>query len=145
VPVLEVTACLLDQPFITEAYVVPVLDIFAGGMQVAIVLRLGKIPPVPAQLRENAPEGSALSLHALRVFLSQFLEEYKLPVILRILSDEEDVPRTQSGKPLLITIATKFFPQPLEGSLDGLPADVQICRASIRKEPVAWDWGALRY
>jgi malonyl-CoA/methylmalonyl-CoA synthetase len=145
VPVLEVVACLLDQPFIAEAYVVPVLDIFAGGKQVAIVIRLRKSSLVPAELQEGAPKGSALSLHALRVHLSQFLEEYKLPTILHILGDEQDVPRSQSGKPLLNAIAGEFFPQPLEGSLEGLPAEVQVCRTIIRRNPVAWDWGALRY
>lgn len=129
---------LLALPCMSEAYVVPVLDVFAGGSQVAAVVRLRRDPLT------NNTAASSLSLHKLREELSSSLPEFKLPTLLRILTDGEDIPRSQAGKPAPRDIATTFFPQPVEGSLKGLPDDVQICNTATGDGPVAWGWGAMR-
>ncbi|KAJ5260477.1 hypothetical protein N7478_012082 [Penicillium angulare] len=133
VPILEVEESLLALPCISEAYVVPILDVFAGGSRVAVVVRL-----------RNNTASSSFSLHTLRAELSSSLSEFKLPTLLRILTDGEDIPRSQAGKPAPREIATTFFSQPVEGSLKGLPDEVQICSAAAGDGPVAWGWGAMR-
>lgn len=138
VPILEVEESLLALPYISEAYVVPILDVFAGGSRVAAVVRLRRDPLT------NNTAASSLSLHTLRAELSSSLPEFKLPTLLRILTDGEDVPRSQAGKPAPRYIATTFFPQSVEGSLKGLPDDVQFCNAATRDDPVAWGWGVMR-
>jgi malonyl-CoA/methylmalonyl-CoA synthetase len=143
VPILEVEEHLLNLPHISEAYVVPVLNVFGGGQQVAAVIRLRK-KSASANLNEDSTTALKLSLHALRLDLSVHLAEFKLPTLLRILADDEDIPRSQAGKTMPKEIVPRFFPQPVEGSLDGLPENVQQCSTTIRKGPVAWDRGALR-
>lgn len=143
IPILEVEEQLLNLSYISEAYVVPVLNVFGGGQQVAAVIRLRK-NCTSAVLNEDSGAALTLSLHQLRLDLSVHLAEFKLPTLLRILTDEEDIPRSQAGKTLPKEIVYRFFPQPVEGSLEGLPTDVQQCSAMIRKTPVAWERGALR-
>ena len=69
VPILEVTACLLDQPFISDAYVVPVMDASSGGTVVSAVLRLQN-NLIPVELQEGKTKDLMLSLPALRAHLS---------------------------------------------------------------------------
>ncbi|KAJ5937048.1 hypothetical protein N7466_003498 [Penicillium verhagenii] len=137
VPILEVEENLLALPYISEAYVVPILDVFAGGSQVAAVVRFRKD-------HTNNTAASSPSLHAIRAELSSSLPDFKLPTLLRILTDGEDIPRSQAGKPAPRDIATVFFPQPDEGVLNGLPDDVQFCNTATKDGPVAWGLGAMR-
>ncbi|KAJ5915313.1 hypothetical protein N7454_011067 [Penicillium verhagenii] len=137
VPILEVEESLLALPCISEAYVVPILDVFAGGSQVAAVVRSRKDHVT------NDTAASSLSLQALRAELSSSLPDFKLPTLLRILTDGEDIPRSQAGKPAPRDIATTFFPQPVEGVLE-VPDDVQFCNTATKDGPVAWGLGAMR-
>ncbi|KAJ5711002.1 hypothetical protein N7488_005158 [Penicillium malachiteum] len=138
VPIIEVEESLLALPCISEAYVVPILDVFAGGSQVAAVVRLRR------DHLTNNTAASSLSLQTLRAQLSSSLPDFKLPTLLRILTDGEDIPRSQAGKPAPRDIASKFFPQPVEGVLKGLPDDVQFCNTATKDGPVAWGLGAMR-
>ena len=144
VPILEVEEHLLNLSYISEAYVVPVLNVFGGGQQVAAVIRLRKSCVSAGTDDEDSAIVLNLSLHTLRLNLSVHLAEFKLPTLLRVLADEEDIPRSQAGKTMPREIVSRFFPQPVEGSLEGLPVNVQQCSTPIRKGPVAWDRGALR-
>lgn len=96
--------------YISEAYVLPVLDLEVRGVAAALV-------------RLNC-RNSDVDLRRIRDDLSLSLELYKLPVLLYILKDGEEVPRTASDKVLKAQALDKFFRirgyRPLEYSVNGV-------------------------
>lgn len=81
--------------YISEAHVLPVLDRVVRGLAAALV-------------RLNC-RNSDVDLRRIRDDLSLSLELYKLPVLLYILKDGEEVPRTASDKVLKAQALDKFF------------------------------------
>ncbi|KNG90486.1 hypothetical protein ANOM_001221 [Aspergillus nomiae NRRL 13137] len=93
----ELESQLLDLSYITDAYVLPVKDHGAGGL-VAALVRLQK------------QEGESTTLKQIRDDLAATnLPSYKLPTLLRVLQNEEQVPLTSSDKVLKKECLRKFF------------------------------------
>jgi acyl-CoA synthetase (AMP-forming)/AMP-acid ligase II len=82
-----------------------------------------------------------ISLDKLRGDLSQSLPAYTLPTKLRVLDDDEVLPRTVSYKIQRKQTATKFFG-------DSAAVDrVQVCsklQAGKDRPVKAWDWAGLQ-
>lgn len=124
----EVEARLTELPYISEAHVVPA-D-FNLSRQVAALIRL-------------ETSKTSVALLELRKDLQDKLQKYKLPTLLRILEDGEQVPVTATGKLSRKKIAEKFFTLPEEGTLpfgmefyDGL--------TEINGPRKAWDWAGIK-
>lgn len=90
---------------------------------------------------------SHVDLARIRADLEGVLAAYMLPVVLRILQDGEQLPRTDSGKPIKKRIlaellgTTEWFPA------ENLPEGVEYCGCN----PVVdegktrpWDWGGMQ-
>jgi malonyl-CoA/methylmalonyl-CoA synthetase len=93
----ELERQLRDLLYITEAHVLPVKDHGAGGL-VAALVRLQK------------QEGESTTLKQIRDDLAATnLPSYKLPTLLRVLQNEEQVPLTSSDKALKRECLRKFF------------------------------------
>ncbi|KAJ5463790.1 hypothetical protein N7475_008734 [Penicillium sp. IBT 31633x] len=129
----ELERQLLDLPYITEAHVLPVKDHGAGGL-VAALVRLQK------------REGDSITLKRIREDLAATnLASYKLPTLLRVLQNEEQVPLTPSEKVLKRECLQKFFhiseyipdPYAVEG--------VEYCgnQLDLAASSRLFDWGGL--
>lgn len=129
----ELERQLLDLPYITEAHVLPVKDHGAGGL-VAALVRLQK------------QEGDSITLKRIRDDLAATnLASYKLPTLLRVLRNEEQVPLTPSEKVLKRECLRKFFhiseyipdPYAVEG--------VEYCgnQLDLAASSRVFDWGGL--
>ena len=126
---------LTDLPYISEACVIGVPNHETGQLCAAVVrLRCGKMPP------------GETPLGVIRSDLARTLPPFMLPVLLRILQDGEDLPRTISGKPIKRNILKDYF-----GIMDGTPA--QRVPAGIQQWAVPrradgeykpWDWCGLQ-
>ena len=93
----ELERQLLDLSYITEAHVLPVKDHGAGGLVAALV-------------RSQKQEGDSITLKRIRDDLAATnLASYKLPTLLRVLQNEEQVTLTSSGKVLKRECLRKFF------------------------------------
>jgi malonyl-CoA/methylmalonyl-CoA synthetase len=91
----------MELPYIAEAHVLPVLDYEAQGLAAALV-RLQKT---------DSAEDMRLEVNLLKIRqdLSSKMELYKLPALLRILHNKEELPMTSSGKLLKPQALEKFF------------------------------------
>ncbi|KXG49714.1 AMP-dependent synthetase/ligase [Penicillium griseofulvum] len=129
----ELERQLLELPYITEAHVLPVKDHGAGGLVAALV-----------RLRKQ--EGDSITLKRIRNDLAAMnLASYKLPTLLRILRNEEQVPLTPSEKVLKRECLREFFhiseyipdPYAVEG--------VEYCgnQLDLAASSRVFDWGGL--
>ncbi|KAJ5166296.1 uncharacterized protein N7482_005077 [Penicillium canariense] len=100
IPILEVEAVIMGMPYVAEAIIVSVDDADAAKNAAALV-RFEIYPPFETE--------SISTLHRMRAdIMSKGMEAYKLPNMLHILQDDEDVPgplrvRSSGEKPLLST------------------------------------------
>ena len=101
VSVLEVEKRLVELPYISEAYVLPIMDYEAREL-VAAVIRLKK----DVVSDKNHPQ---VNLQKVRDDLSLTTEPYKLPRLLRILGEEDTIPFTASEKARRNEIRIKYF------------------------------------
>ena len=102
----------MELSYISEAFVVAVPDPDAGDRVGAIV-----------RLSESQ---SVVTLEMLRHDLADFLPQYKLPTLLRILSDSDKLPKTRSDKLQREATQKVMFPKSPEAMIQTLPAEVQI-------------------
>jgi malonyl-CoA/methylmalonyl-CoA synthetase len=127
VPILEVENVVVALPYVIEAAVVGVPDP-ACANQIGVVVRL----------RQGMAK---LSLDQLRSDLSNSLPAYTLPTKLRLLDNDEQLPRTISYK-----IQRKQTAQSLFG--DRATAERVQVWATLqdgKDRPVkAWDWAGLQ-
>ncbi|OOQ87248.1 hypothetical protein PEBR_18219 [Penicillium brasilianum] len=127
VPILEVENAVIALPYVAEAAVVAVPDP-ACANQIGAVIRL-------------RPGMAQMPLDKLRNDLSPSLPAYTLPTKLRVLDDDEMLPRTVSYKIQRKQTATKFFG-------DSAAVDrVQVCpklQAGKDRPVKAWDWAGLQ-
>jgi malonyl-CoA/methylmalonyl-CoA synthetase len=98
IPVMRVESNLQDLPYISEACVFAAPDPDATELCAAV-----------ARLRENNPQGQRNILSRIRADLSKVLPSYMLPIVIRILKDGEEVPKTQSGKTVRRFVWKTFF------------------------------------
>ena len=101
VSVIELEKRLLELPYISEAFVLPIMDYEAREL-VAAVIRLTE----GVANDESRPE---VNLHKIREDLSSTTEPYKLPRLLRVLQEGETIPLTTSEKALKNEIRQKYF------------------------------------
>lgn len=128
VPIHEVEARLVQLPYVSEAYVV--------------AATYGYKRQVAALIRASSPN-AAISLLQIRLDLQDRLQAYKLPTLMRILQDNEQVVETKSGKPRRDTIAKQYFPISDD---EPLPAGFEVCDPSLKfagSTRKAWDWGGM--
>lgn len=129
----ELERQLLELPYIAEAHVLPVKDHGAGGL-VAALVRLQK------------QEGYGITLKQIRNDLAATnLASYKLPTLLRVLQDEEEVPLTPSEKVLKRECLRKFF-QISEYIPDSYAVEgVEYCgnKLDATASSRVFDWGGL--
>ncbi|CAM1509752.1 Fc.00g000870.m01.CDS01 [Cosmosporella sp. VM-42] len=133
---LRVQNSLTDLPYISDAYVVGVPDHEAKELCGAVL-----------RIKKDAVNTEQVSLARIRLDLMGGLPTYMLPVLLRILSDEEDVPRTVSQKPIKKRILQELFgitdywsvdnPNPKVESWGNQPEQIQA-----KTRP--WDWCGLQ-
>ncbi|KAF3914554.1 hypothetical protein ABW20_dc0110498 [Dactylellina cionopaga] len=112
ISILEVEAGLAELSYISEAAVVAVPDP-ENGHRIAALLRL------------SARQGE-VTLGLLRTDLARHLPQYKLPTLLRILSDSENLPKTRSGKVMREAAQKAMFPKAPEAAIQTLPREVQV-------------------
>ncbi|KAJ5673503.1 acetyl-CoA synthetase-like protein [Penicillium longicatenatum] len=98
IPVLELEERLIQLPYISEAYVLPVLDHEAQGLAAALVRLRG-----PHETLQN------INLRKIREDLASNMELYKLPALLFILKDGEEVPKSASEKVMKAQALEKYF------------------------------------
>lgn len=91
----------MDLPYISEAHVLPVLDHESGGL-VAALVRLRK-------QTVNQVHGDITLRHIREDLAARNMVSYKLPTLLRVLRDDEQVPLTASGKALKKESLRKYF------------------------------------
>ncbi|PTB62264.1 acyl-CoA synthetase-like protein [Trichoderma citrinoviride] len=90
ISVLELEQRLTDLPYISEAHVLPVREREAGGL-VAALVRLCK--------HDGDEKRCEVDLRTIRENLARAgVVSYKLPTVLRVLQEGEQVPYTASGK-----------------------------------------------
>ncbi|KAJ5903493.1 hypothetical protein N7504_005876 [Penicillium tannophilum] len=98
IPIVELEGSLIDLPYIKEAYVIGAPDHEAKELAAAIV-----------RLKACTDNGEAITLKKIRKDLSATLATHKLPALLRILQDGEEIPRTAGGKSIKPGLLQKFF------------------------------------
>jgi malonyl-CoA/methylmalonyl-CoA synthetase len=95
---MRVESNLQDLSYISEACVCAVPDRDATELCAAVV-----------RLRDGNLAAQQSVLHRIRADLSEVLPAYMLPTIIRVMKDEEVVPKTQSGKIVRRFVAKRFF------------------------------------
>ncbi|KAI1978077.1 hypothetical protein LOZ53_001486 [Ophidiomyces ophidiicola] len=102
VPILAVEQCLMNLPYISEAHILPVLDHEASGVVAALVR--------PRKRKTTGEEYERITLQKIREDLAAAkMSWYKLPTLLRVLQDDEEVPMTASDKILKQESLRKYF------------------------------------
>ncbi|PKX95423.1 long-chain fatty acid--CoA ligase [Aspergillus novofumigatus IBT 16806] len=117
VSILEVELSLQSLPYVTEACVLAIPDA-AVRYRVGCLLRIRR--------------GEYVNLERIREDLSSHLEAYKIPTVLRCLSDGESIPRTGTEKIIRFQTARNYFPQTSLGDTGSLPPDVESPSSSVQ-------------
>lgn len=125
----------MDLPYITEAYVIGAPDHEAKELAAAIV-RLN-----------DCWDKDQITLNKVRKDLSAILATHKLPALLRVLDEGEEIPRTAAGKPIKRGWLKQFF-----GIQDFVPAGYSWPRTEywgnqpeqVLAEIRPWDWCGLQ-
>jgi len=105
VSVVEVEKQLKDLPYISEAYVLPIMDYEVVELVGAIV----RFRHPNNREQKGKDENPDIDLCKIRQDLSSVLEMYKLPTMLRILRAEEEVPLSVSSKVLKPQLRQMYF------------------------------------
>jgi malonyl-CoA/methylmalonyl-CoA synthetase len=140
---------LRDLPYIAEGYVLAVQDT-NFKYRVAALIRLAPFTTSASEKPsvDGSSQESTVSLEKLRKDLSMSMEMYKLPTLLRILLDEETVPKARVHKILRKQAVEQYFPQSVAGMTDSLPPAVEVWDIADGPEPRPrreWDWGGIEY
>ncbi|KAH8820208.1 hypothetical protein F5884DRAFT_865877 [Xylogone sp. PMI_703] len=148
IPILELESSLMNLPYILEAFVIGAPDHEAKELPAAIV-RLRKPYHSPHERLSGAelPGDYHITLQRIRRDLSATLAIHKLPAMLRILNDGEDVPRTPSDKPIKRGLLKNFFnisdfvtPKYCEPNVEYWGNHCEQTRSQTRP----WDWCGLK-
>ncbi|KAL7928917.1 acyl-CoA synthetase-like protein [Trichoderma chlorosporum] len=137
ISVLELEQHLVNLPYISEAHVLTVRDHHAGGLAAALV-RICK---------QNANEEERnINLQTIREDLANAgVVSYKLPTLLRLIPDGEQVPQTASGKAQKREALRKYF-----GIVEHLPDQYEHegveywgNKLDLATSSRLFDWGGL--
>ncbi|RLL95856.1 hypothetical protein CFD26_103716 [Aspergillus turcosus] len=130
VSILELEHALMSLECVTEAYVVPVADAEYGEQAAAI------IRPCSGFKQQT------ISLQSVREDLSKMLPIYMLPTMLLVLSADEVLPQSSSGKISRATLQKKYF------NHAGLDAHkTEVCKVDSKLKSAGyrpWDWAGLQ-
>lgn len=98
------------------------------------------------KLKTAKGQRKTISLRQLRADLSETLVMYKLPTVLRILTEEEQFPMTASNRLKIQDALKLYFPQSANESIKDLPAEVEVCdyTEGISDKPARqWEWSGM--
>lgn len=129
----EVESELAKHPFISEAIVLGIQDTSAGQLVAALVV-----------INDDTPEGNSLELSAVRRWLAveRQMNAYKLPTVLRLVTKNQELPMTLSGKFIKRRIRDIFFNQ------EELKSDrVQVHDLSTNEPDIGgrpFDWAGIQ-
>jgi malonyl-CoA/methylmalonyl-CoA synthetase len=134
ISIIELEQHLMKLPYVSEAHVLSVLDYECQGLAAALI-RL-------TNSRERQDNIADIDLRKVREDLSLTLELYKLPAFLRILTDEDEVPYTASGKPLKSQMLERYFQISGYCPRNYVVPGVEFwgSRGDLSVERRAWDW-----
>ncbi|KAH7140347.1 hypothetical protein B0J13DRAFT_637862 [Dactylonectria estremocensis] len=135
---LAVENSLMELPYIAEACAVGVPHKEALQLCGAVV-RLRRTSVVPPK---------AISLTRIRSDLRGKLPQYMLPIVVRILKDDENFSRTASGKCIKPKVLREYFGTTEWFSVDDLPPGVEYCGSTVpmivEAETRPWDWSGIQ-
>lgn len=109
ISVAEVEKGLMDLPYISEAYVLAVMDYDARELVAAVVRLCSPNGTRGSDLDEKKPEQLEINLRKIRDDLSSTLEPWKLPILCYILQNGEKVPVSPSDKVLKPQMREQYF------------------------------------
>lgn len=128
---MQVETYLIALPYIAEGYILPVEDPQCDTRVAALV-----------RFRDGSVE---INLNALRQDLSKDMPAYQLPTVLRVLRDDETVPRTWSDKVAMMKAIHMFFPQDSEDRLCGEATEILDISQFMKAETTKmWDLAGMR-
>lgn len=131
----ELRDSILSLPYIEDAYVLSIPD-------AEIRSRVGAL----LKVKGGEKQKSSISLHKIRTDLAVNLATYKLPTVLRILTDDEQFPMTTSNR-LKIQDALKiYFPQTANESVKDFPVEVEVCdftQEVLDRPARQWEWSGM--
>ncbi|KAB8274701.1 hypothetical protein BDV30DRAFT_225619 [Aspergillus minisclerotigenes] len=140
VSILEVELRLLELPFIHEGCILgaPEPD---NGTRVAALVRFKS--PRASSACATCANGSQPSLQLLRESLAADLPVYMLPTALRVLGEDEEIPRTASHKVIRSKAIEQYFPLTDSGEI-AEPVELWDLGKSEPSGPrKIWEWGGL--
>lgn len=140
VSILEVELRLLELPFIREGCILgaPEPD---NGTRVAALVRFKS--PQASSACATCANGSQPSLQLLRESLAAELPVYMLPTALRVLGEDEEIPRTASHKVIRSKAIEQYFPLTDSGEI-AEPVELWDLGKSEPSGPrKIWEWGGL--
>ncbi|GAB1318646.1 hypothetical protein MFIFM68171_08856 [Madurella fahalii] len=136
IPALVVEASLMDLPYVADACVLGVPYHEARQLCGAVI-----------QLRHDCTE-EVVNLAKIRADLAGVIAAYMLPVVLRVLKEGEQLPRTDSGKPIKRRILSEFLGTTEWFPAENLPDSVEYfgCALPVMDEKTAgaWDWAGMQ-
>ncbi|KAK2868022.1 hypothetical protein FQN49_003234 [Arthroderma sp. PD_2] len=133
---VDVESRLLDLPYISDACAVAVPSHNYKQLCAAIV-----------QFQPDIKSTSQPDLAKIRSDLSSSLGVHMLPNLLRVLKDDEKLPRTISEKPIRRQILQEYFGVVNGAPPENLPLEVQRCEKPFvpSREPKAWERAGLQF
>ncbi|KAF3491791.1 uncharacterized protein GIQ15_01308 [Arthroderma uncinatum] len=141
---LELEDKLSDLPYISEAAVIAVPDI-------EILHRVGVIARLKSGTTSDGTDqdGQPVNmLYKIRRDLTEMkVEQYKLPTLLRVLKDDEIIPRTTTDKVIRKKVLEIFFPQSADCRVEDLPKEVLAWDIKNDKKAGStglWDWAGAQ-
>ncbi|KFY90777.1 hypothetical protein V500_04957 [Pseudogymnoascus sp. VKM F-4518 (FW-2643)] len=142
VPILEVEMRLLQLPFISEGCILQASDAHNGQI-VAALVRLRN--PEKTYLGDSGKVQRLEKpyLQVLRNSLGGALPTFMLPTALRILQDEEEIPRTPSLKVIRGKAAEQYFPRSKSCELLTNVEVLDLGNNRDSRTRKVWDWGGL--
>ncbi|TWU75935.1 hypothetical protein ED733_006343 [Metarhizium rileyi] len=134
IPILSLEHALEDLPYVSEGHIVAVPDHESNEL-CGVLARV-----------QNTDDGEKVNLARIRADLSKDHPTYKLPVLLRILRDDEDVPATVSSKTMKRQAAKKFFLKDDYWSVESPTPGVEYWSEPEDEEHTGktWDWAGLQ-
>lgn len=123
---------LASLPYVSESCVLAIPDHEARELCAAVI----RTTKASDTLRDK------INLARVRFDLKESLPTYMLPAILRILKDDEEIPRTVSGKAIKKTIRKEYFATTDWWPHNNPPLDVEYCgnMPLVDGEMTPWDW-----
>ncbi|KAJ5578641.1 NRPS-like protein biosynthetic cluster [Penicillium hispanicum] len=131
----ELRDSIISLPYIEDAYVLSIPD-------AEIRSRVGALLKVKGDEKQR----SSISLHKLRTDLAVNLATYKLPTVLRILTDDEQLPMTASNRLKIPDALKLYFPQTVNERVQDLPVQVEVCdftEGACDRPARQWEWSGM--